>query len=110
MYLSMADTHALMRNMGELSASGSVVFHDACSASYVRAGIVVGGAPFIGGSDDYAQLWAQHAGFRSAYLRNFESISVDRRNRRVQIDDRVPEATPKAVAGRNVVLFVVAEK
>merc|ERR1719253_1143659 len=32
MYLSMSDTHDLMRDVGELSAKGSVVFHDACSA------------------------------------------------------------------------------
>ena len=112
MYLSMPDTHDLMKQIGKLSTSGSTVFHDACSANYVRGGRgpVVGGAPFIGGSDNYAQLWAQEGGFARCYVHNFESFSVDRRNRRVMIDDRVPEATPKQVAGRNVVLFVVAQK
>ena len=112
MYLSLPDTHDLMKQIGKLSPSGSVVFHDACSASYVRGGRgpVVGGAPFIGGSDNYAALWAQEGGFARTYVHNFESFSVDRRNRRVVIDDRVPEATPNQVAGRNVVLFVVAQK
>ena len=42
---------ATHREVGALSAPGSVVFHDACSAGYLNAGVVVGGAPFIGGSD-----------------------------------------------------------
>ena len=113
MYLSLPDTHDLMRQIGKLSARGSVVFHDACSATYVRGGRgpVVGGAPFIGGSDSYSALWAQEGGFGRNYVYDFgEAISVDRRQRRVVVDDRVPEATPEQVAGRNVVLFVVAQK
>ena len=110
MYLSIEDTKDLMRHMGNLSAPGSAVFHDACSASYVQSRIVVGGAPFIGGSDKYAELWAQHAGFERAYVRDFSSISVDRVNRQLVIDQRVPEATPQNCAGHNVVLFVQAEK
>lgn len=58
MYLSLPDTHDLMGQMGRLSAPGSAVFHDACSKRYINAGIVVGGAPFIGGSDEYGILWA----------------------------------------------------
>ena len=38
MYLSLDDTHELMREMGRLSVPGSAVFHDACSASYVSGG------------------------------------------------------------------------
>jgi len=110
MYLSLPDTHDLMKEMGRLSAPGSSVFHDACSAKYMTNGIVVGGAPFIGGSDEYARLWAEHAGFASSYVRDFRSISVDRASRGVKIDARMPEATPKACAGRDVVLFVEAEK
>ena len=60
MYLSLPDTHDLMGQMGRLSAPGSAVFHDACSKRYINAGIVVGGAPFIGGSDEYGILWATH--------------------------------------------------
>merc|ERR1719231_786772 len=103
----MEDTKDLMMHMGELSATGSAVFHDACSATYVQSRIVVGGAPFIGGSDDYAQLWAQYAGFSRAYVRDFNSISLDRANRKLVIDPSVPEATAKVCRGRNVVLFVL---
>ena len=112
MYLSLDDTRALMADIGRLSAPGSLVFHDACSASYVAGGRgpVVGGAPFIGGSDDYAGMWHKHAGFSSAYVRNFDSVRIDRRNRRLLIDDEQPEATPAQCRGRNVVLFVTAEK
>jgi len=110
MYLKIDDAEDLMRDVGRLSAPGSVVFHDACSASYLHAGVVVGGAPFIGGSDEYARLWATHGGFTKAFVRDFRSVSVDRRNRRVTIDEGAPEATPSRIAGRDVVLFVVTEK
>ena len=110
MYLSMPDTHDLMRTMGALSAPGSAVFHDACSARYITAGIVVGGAPFIGGSDEYTNLWAQYAGFDYGLVRDFRSISVDRARRRVLIDPTVPEATTAAIRGRDVVLFVEVSK
>jgi len=110
MYLNLPDTHELMREMGKLSAPASAVFHDACSARYLSANVVVGGAPFIGGSDEYAALWAKHAGFAQSVVRDFRSFSVDRANRRVLIDPRVPEATPAACRGRDVVLFVEAVK
>jgi methyltransferase (TIGR00027 family) len=112
MYLSLPDTRTLMEEIGRLSATGSLVFHDAVSATYVVGGRgpVVGGAKFIGGSDDYASLWREHAGFGKAYVRNFESITVDRGFQRLSIDERYPEATPKNCRGRNVVLFVTAEK
>ena len=70
----------------------------------------VGGAKFIGGSDDYSALWAQHAGFGRCYVRNFESVRVNRGKRRLDIDASVPEATSKVCRGQNVVLFVEAEK
>ena len=110
MYLGAEDTRALMVDMGALSASGSAVFHDACSANYLRSNIVVGGAPFIGGSDDYAALWARDAGFTKGRVRDFSSISVDRANRKLVYDRSVPDATPDACRGRMVVLFVEAEK
>lgn len=112
MYLSLDDTRVIMGEIGRLSAPGSLVFHDACSASYVAhgRGPVVGGAPFIGGSDDYASMWRKHAGFSKAFVRNFDSIRVDRRNRQLIVDDEYPEATEAQCRGRNVVLFVTAEK
>ena len=101
-----------MAEMGRLSAPGSAVFHDAVSASYVDGGRgpVVGGAKFIGGSDAYGTLWATHGGFDRAHARDFTSISVDRKARAVAIDPRVPEATADVCRGRQVVLFVTAEK
>ena len=112
MYLSLEDTAVLMSEVGRLSASGSSVFHDAVSANYVRGGRgpVVGGAPFIGGSDNYGRMWAEHAGFHKALVRDFESIRVDRANRRLDIDEKYPEATESRCQGRNVVLFVTVEK
>ena len=101
----------LMREVGRLSAPGSAVFHDACSARYVTAGVVVGGARFVGGSDEYGELWARHAGFGSSVrVLDFRAVSVDRANRRVVVDRSVPEATPAACAGQNLVLFVEAVK
>ena len=63
-----------------------------------------------GGSDDYGQLWAKHAGFQKSYARDFNSIRVNRARRALDIDERVPEATAKVCHGQNVVLFVEAEK
>ena len=112
MYLSLRDTEDLMRQVGELSAPGSVVFHDAVSANYVAGGRgpVVGGAPFIGGSDDYKGMWREHAGFGEGYARDFSSIKVDRAQRKLRFDDGVAEATPARCRGNSVVLFVVAQK
>ena len=73
-------------------------------------GPVVGGAKFVGGSDEYSKLWAMHAGFASSCVRNFESVHVDRAQRRLLYDERFPEATPSECHGRNVVLFVTAQK
>lgn len=112
MYLSLDDTRTMMEEIGALSAPGSAVFHDACSASYVSGGggPVVGGAKFIGGSDDYGGLWATHAGFTDGYVRNFESVGLDRGRRRLVIDSNHPEASPTQCHGKRVVLFVTAEK
>lgn len=110
MYLSLEDTKELMREIGRISAPKSAAFHDACSKTYVTKGISVAGAPFIGGSDEYTRLWADHAGFDAGYARDFRSVAVDRRNRRVRVDPNVPEATPGRCRGRDVVLFVEAQK
>ena len=55
-------------------------------------------------------MWATHAGFGKAFVHNFESIYVDRKARAVGVDPRVPEAKPEVCRGRQVVLFVTAEK
>lgn len=112
MYLSLDDTKVLMDHVGALSAPGSVVFHDAISKSYLRSRIVVAGAPFIGGSDDYKGLWMQRAGFfgKDSWVYSFSSVHIDRRQRRLWIDYGAPEATPGFCAGHSEVLFVVVEK
>jgi len=113
MYLYDDDMELVMRKIGELTSAnaiGSAVFHDAISRSYVKTGVSVAGAKFVGSSDDYARLWADVAGFQKSYVSDMNAISLDRENRRLYFDRRVPEATPSRCYGRNVVLFVEAEK
>ena len=112
MYISLADTRELMKEVGRLSATGSAVFHDAVSAHYVEdgRGPNVAGAKFIGGSDEYGHMWATHAGFTKSYVHNFESVRVDRVRRQVSIDPNAREATSQLCRGRDVVLFVTAGK
>jgi len=121
MYLSLEDTKMLMKEVGRLSADGSAVFHDAVSAAYVEGGKgpVVGGARFIGGSDDYLALWRSEAGFAASIQEDRSqnrvydfsaAICVDRKRRRVVVDEQAPQATPGRVAGRPTVLWVTAEK
>lgn len=110
MYLSIDDTKAMMKEIGRLSAPGSAVFHDACSASYLSANIVVGGAPFIGGHDDYGRLWYSHAGFTESYVWNMEAIRVDRAQRSLALDFQMPQADSRVCRGQRLVLFVEAQK
>ena len=110
MYLGADDTRELLRDIGRISAPRSAAFHDACSLTYVSKGINVAGARFIGGSDDYRGLWAEHAGFSRSFARDFNSVRVNRARRSLEIDHSVPEATAKVCRGRNVVLFVEALK
>lgn len=111
MYLSMPDTVEMMRQIGKLSAERSVVFHDAITATYVERKIQVAGAPFIGGSDEYATLWAEHAGFSKGKVHDFQQgIRVDRGQRRLVVNSDVPEASRLQCRGRDLVLFVEVEK
>ncbi|CAD7947982.1 unnamed protein product [Amoebophrya sp. A120] len=110
MYLSPNDGKALMRQIGSLSAPKSVVFHDGCSRSYLAQKIIVGGAPFIGGSDTYGSEWTMMGGFDSVKVHDFsEDLHVDRRNKRLVLTAE-GRATPDRCKGRLLVLFVVAEK
>merc|ERR1711879_209152 len=109
MYLTIEEQRILLQEIGRLSAPKSVAFMDAISESYVDVGIVVGGAKFVGGSDDYSTLWSQEASFDKTFVHNFnESIRVDRRNQRLVVKNI--EATPKFCKGREEVLFVTSEK
>lgn len=100
----------LFKDIGTLSAPGSGVFHDSITHSYSLAGIAPGGAPFISGSDDYAGKW-HDAGFDMGFVRNFESIKVDRDRRCLQLGAGPrAEAVPSVCEGQKIVLFVTAEK
>jgi methyltransferase (TIGR00027 family) len=110
MYLVDRDVMKIARDIGQMSAPGSAVFHDAITKSHVKTGIVVAGAPFVGGSDDYGKLWREFAGFNSTFVRNFGSIHVDRYSRSLWLDQKEAEATPQVCHGRNLCLFVQAEK
>lgn len=113
MYLRNDDMELVMRKIGELTsrrAVGSVVFHDAISRTHVKSRIAVAGAKFVGSSDEYGRLWAEVAGFHKSYVADIRSISLDRANQRLYFDPRFPEATPSRCSGRNLVLFVEAEK
>mmetsp|Transcript_900 Transcript_900/g.2631 ORF Transcript_900/g.2631 Transcript_900/m.2631 type:complete len:112 (-) Transcript_900:90-425(-) len=109
MYLSAADAADLMKQVGQLSARGSAVFHDAVSAEYLNARVSVAGAPFIGASDEYVNMWRSIGGFGSGYAHDFRAIKVDRARRRIDVDRRWPEATAARCAGQQVVLFVEVE-
>lgn len=107
MYLDAATTTRVIDSITELAAPGSVVFHDAISATYLTAGIAVHGAPFIGGSDNYADLWGAH--FNTTVLDMSSSVRVDRNKRKLLVD-RSAIATPARVRGKNVVLFVESRR
>ena len=106
MYLDEATTSRVIQAVRTVSAPGSVVFHDAITASYLQQGIAVHGAPFIGGSDDYAALWG--AEFDTKVLDMARSVRVDRANRRLVVDLSSTQAlvTPARAKGNNIVLFV----
>lgn len=112
MYLNIEDQKFLMQTVGKLSCPGSVVFHDAISKTYESVGISVAGARFLGGSDDYIELWAELGGFKSqkSALRTIDDVIVDRRNRRLQYEPANSEAVKRMCKGQSVCLFVEVHK
>lgn len=111
MYLADAVVYEMARDIGSLSATGSVIFHDAISAGNVQSGIRVAGEPFLSGSDDYKGLWARHGGFcKGGQALNFDSIYVNRAKRSLDVDSRCPLVTPETGRGRKLVVFFHAEK
>lgn len=111
MYLTDVEARRVMRCIGRLSTKSSAVFHDAITHTHVSSGIVVGGAPFVGGSDDYAGMWAQEAGFHKTSVRSIDRFWVDRRNRRLVVDDSPSaEATAQVCRHQKLCLFVQSEK
>jgi len=111
MYLTDVEQRRVMRCIGRLSPKDSVVFHDAITHSHVSSNIIVGGAPFVGGSDDYAGMWAKEAGFHKSSVRAIDRFWVDRRNRRL-MEDNSPsaEATVEVCRDQKLCLFVQSEK
>jgi len=113
MYLTVEDQKLVARTIGELSppSGGSAVFFDAISATYVRNNINVAGAPFVGGSDDYAGMWRDYARFDRTLVHNFNGIEVDRRSRCLRVSQEAwAFCTPASLKGQNIVLFVESEQ
>merc|ERR1719215_613069 len=111
MYLTDVEQRRVMRCIARLSPRNSVVFHDAITHTHVSSGIVVGGAPFVGGSDDYAGMWAKEGGFHQTSVRSIDRFWVDRRNRRLMQDTSASaEATVDVCRRQKLCLFVQTEK
>ncbi|CAE7219153.1 unnamed protein product [Symbiodinium natans] len=109
MYLTDTEAAQTLRRIGGLSAPRSSLFFDAISASYVHQRIVVGGAPFLGGSDHYGALLQDLASFSRTQVWDFSSLRIDRRNRRLS-KDWARSLEPTDLYGRNLVLFVESQK
>lgn len=109
MYLTIEDQITLMRNIGSISAKGSVTFHDAISRSYESVGVKVATVPFLGGSDEYSAQWQREGSFINAVVHNLSSIYVDRTNKVLEFDASY-DTSPAALRGRPTVLFVEAQK
>jgi methyltransferase (TIGR00027 family) len=110
MYLTIQEQEILLGEIGRLSAPRSAAFMDAITRNYVNAGIVVAGARFVGGSDDYLGLWKRLAGFGSGIVHDFSrGIRVDRARRALAVDRR-QQLTPQMCRNRDLVLFVTVEK
>jgi len=109
MYLTDREAAQTLRRIGALSAPQSAMFFDAISASYVRQRIVVGGAPFLGGSDHYGDWLRDLSSFSRTQVWDFASLRVDRWNRRLS-KDWARTLSPAELYGRNVVLFVESVK
>lgn len=110
MYLTEREATATLRRVGALSAPGSSIFFDAVSAAYVKQNIVVGGAPFLGGSDRYADWLRDLAGFTQTQVWDFSTLWVDRASRGVSKAWARTVNRADQVRGKNVVLFVEGEK
>jgi len=110
MYLTEREATATLRRVGSLSAPGSAIFFDAVSAAYIKQRIVVGGAPFLGGSDRYSDWLRDLAGFTQTQVWDFGTLWVDRAARGVSKAWARTVNRAEQVRGKNVVLFVESEK
>ncbi|CAK0856610.1 unnamed protein product [Prorocentrum cordatum] len=113
MYLTVPQQTRLARTIGQLSCPGSVVFHDAISASYVSKRISVAGAPFVGGLNDYLGFWRQQGGFsgEQGAVRSVNDLRVDRWHGRLNVwPPRNDEVVGACARGEDVTMFVEAWK
>ena len=106
-------TGPVMRNVaksiGELSAPGSALWGDGFSKTSVDSGnMIFHGVPFESGFDDYDEVFRE-AGFDDAQVVDFSGIWLDRKARKVRVDERFV-LTPERTRGRRVCLMVRASK
>jgi len=108
MYLNPEQTTRMMIQIGRVAAPGSAVVHESLSDRYLDGGISYCGAKFTGCSDDYDELWDQHAGFKLSEMIDFHSVSIDRRERRLNIVGR--PLSKSSIRGRVMMYFFTAWK
>jgi methyltransferase (TIGR00027 family) len=108
MYLNRDDMQKVASEISQLSAPGSSLWCDAFSKTSIDRGMSFHGVPFIGGMDDYDQLW-KSVGFDFAEVYDADGVWVDNANQTVQIDRRYLW-TPQTLRGRPSCLFVRARK
>jgi methyltransferase (TIGR00027 family) len=110
MYLNPDQTARMMTQVGRIAAPGSGVVHESLSAKYLSSGIVYCGAKFTGYSDDYGELWAQHAGFSKSEMLDFSCVSVDRNKRALRVNKQRGLCTKATIKGKTMMYFTTAWK
>lgn len=109
MYLNPDQAVRMMRQVGRISAPGSAVVHEGLSVSYLSYGISYCGARFTGCNDDYGEQWFRHAGFDQSELLDFNSVTIDRPRRKLEIDRRYT-CNKASMRGRSLMYFTTARK
>ena len=107
-YLTRPIMQSVAEEIGELSAPGSGLWGDSFSKTSVDGGMVFHGVPFASGWDDYDVLF-RTVGFDTSTAMDFAGIWLDRKERRVKMDQRYV-LTPETTRGRQVCLMVQAYK
>jgi methyltransferase (TIGR00027 family) len=108
MYLIRNDLQKVASEINELSAPGSSLWHDAFSKTSVDRGMSFHGVPFVGGLNDYDELWSSN-GFDFAEVLDADGAWIDRSKQTMQIDRRY-RWTAEQLHGRPALLFVRAWK
>jgi len=108
MYLNRNDMQKVASEINELSARGSSLWHDAFSKTSIDRGMSFHGVPFIGGLNDYDDLWKAN-GFNVAEVLGTEGVWIDKSEQTLKID-RHCCYTSHQLQGRPALLFVRAWK